>query len=123
MRHGRLETNRRHRRPALVAIILTENPFVNPHLYDDQIPPVVYLSGVLLLVAGLFTIRAHNRWSGGWPVLITLLGWLAAALGLVRMAVPHAYITNYTAQRGAVLATEVALLAAGIFLSSKAYFR
>ncbi len=109
--------------PVLVAIILTENPFVNPHLYDDQIPPVVYLSGVLLLVAGLFTIRAHNRWSGGWPVLITLLGWLAATLGLTRMAVPHAYIASYTPQGGAVLATEAALLAAGIFLTFKAYSR
>jgi hypothetical protein len=109
--------------PVLVAIILTENPFVNPHLYDDQIPPVVYLSGVLFFVAGLFTIRAHNRWSGGWPVLITLLGWLAAALGLVRMAVPHAYITNYAGQDGTVLATEAALLAVGIFLTFKAYSR
>lgn len=109
--------------PVLVAIILTENPFVNPHLYDDQIPPVVYLSGVLLFVAGLFTVRAHNRWSGGWPVLISLLGWLAAALGLVRMAVPHTYISNYTAQSGLVLATEAVLLAAGIFLTFKAYSR
>jgi hypothetical protein len=109
--------------PALIAIILTENPFVNPHLYDEQIPPLVYLSGVLLLVAGLFSIRAHNRWSADWPVLITLLGWLAVALGLLRMAVPHAYITNYTGQSAGVLATEAALLSMGIFLTFKAYSR
>ncbi len=109
--------------PVLVAIILTENPFVNPHLYDDQIPPVVYLSGVLLLVAGLFTIRAHNRWSGGWPILITLLGWLAAGLGLVRMAFPNAYIATDTTHGGAVLAIEAALLASGIFLTFKGYTR
>ncbi len=109
--------------PVLIAIVLTENPFANPNLYDDQIPPVVYLSGLLLLVAGLFTIRAHNRWSTTWPVFITLLGWLAVALGLVRMAVPHAYIANYSAESGAVLATEVALLAAGILLTFKAHSR
>ena len=109
--------------PVLVAIILTENPFVNPHLYDDQIPPVVYLSGVLLFIAGLSVIRAHNRWTVGWPVLISLLGWLAAALGLVRMALPHAYLSTETTQGGAILVAEAALLAAGVFLTYKAYAR
>lgn len=78
---------------------------------------------MLLFVAGLFTIRAHNRWSRSWPVLITLLGWLAAILGLVRMAAPHAYITSHSGQRVSVIALEVALLAAGAFLSFKAYSR
>lgn len=109
--------------PVLVAIVLTENPFVNPDLYEDQIPPVVYLSGVLFFVAGLFTIRAHNRWSGGWPVLITVFGWLAAGLGLVRMAFPHAYIATNTTQGAAVLAIEASLLALGIFLTFKGYSR
>jgi len=109
--------------PVLVAIILTENPFVNPNLYDDQIPPVVYLSGVLFFVAGLLTVRAHNRWSGGWPILITLFGWLAVGLGLVRMTFPHAYIATNTTQGGAVLAIEGALLALGIFLTYKGYTR
>lgn len=109
--------------PVLVAIILTENPFVNPDLYDDQIPPVVYLSGVLLLVAGLFVIRAHNRWSRGWPVLITLLGWLATALGFLRMSFPQAYIATNTTEGGAVLATEAVLLGLGVFLTFKGYSR
>lgn len=39
--------------PALVALGLTENPYVNPHLYDAQIPPVVYLSGTLLFIASV----------------------------------------------------------------------
>jgi hypothetical protein len=51
--------------PTLIALILSENEFINPHLYDHQIPPVVYLSGTLLFVAGLATVRVHNRWSGG----------------------------------------------------------
>jgi len=33
------------------------------HLYDAQIPPVVYLSGVLMFVAGLAIVRVHNRWA------------------------------------------------------------
>ena len=28
---------------------------------------LIYLSGVLSLLAGLAVVMAHNRWSGGWP--------------------------------------------------------
>ena len=33
--------------PALAAMLISEFPLVQPHLYDPQIPPVVYLSGSL----------------------------------------------------------------------------
>jgi len=49
--------------PAIVAMIVSEYPLVQPHLYDAQIPPVVYLSGVLMFVAGLAIVRAHNHWA------------------------------------------------------------
>ncbi len=39
--------------PTIVAMIVSEFPLVQPHLYDAQIPPVVYLSGVTMFVAGL----------------------------------------------------------------------
>ena len=26
--------------------------------------------------AGLASVRVHNRWTNGWPVLVTILGWL-----------------------------------------------
>jgi hypothetical protein len=38
--------------PTLVAMLVSEFPLVQPHLYDAQIPPVVYLSGVLCSSAG-----------------------------------------------------------------------
>ena len=60
--------------PTLVAMLISEFPTVQPHLYDTQTPPVVYLSGVLLFVAGLAIVRSHNRWARNWPVLVTLSG-------------------------------------------------
>jgi len=36
--------------PTIIAMIVSEFPLVQPHLYDAQIPPVVYLSGVLMFV-------------------------------------------------------------------------
>jgi hypothetical protein len=61
--------------PTIVAMVVSEFPLVQPHLYDAQIPPVVYLSGVLMFVGGLAIVRAHNHWMPDWTVLITLSGW------------------------------------------------
>ncbi|NEQ42962.1 MAG: hypothetical protein F6K00_05135 [Leptolyngbya sp. SIOISBB] len=72
--------------PTLAAALTAEFPLVQPHLHDAQIPPVVYLSGVLLFVAGLAIVRAHNLWvRARWPVLITTTGWSLLILGLIRM--------------------------------------
>jgi len=77
--------------PTLVAMLLAEFPLVQPHLYDSQIPPVVYLSGVLMFVAGLAIVRVHNLWVRNWTVLVTLTGWLFLLLGLVRMFAASQY--------------------------------
>lgn len=71
--------------PTLCAVLVSEFPLVQPHLYDAQTPPVVYLSGVLTFVAGLAIVRAHNLWVHAWPVLITITGWFLLILGLIRM--------------------------------------
>ena len=71
--------------PTMVAMLVSEFPFIQPHLYDAQIPPVVYLSGVAMFVAGLAVVRTHNRWTRSWTVLVTLAGWFFLALGLLRM--------------------------------------
>lgn len=47
--------------PTLIAVTISESEFINPHLYEHQIAPVVYLSGTLLFVAGLSIVRVHNR--------------------------------------------------------------
>ena len=71
--------------PTMVVMTASEFPLVQPHLYDAQIPPVVYLSGILMFVAGLAIIRAHNLWKLDWTVLVTLSGWFFLLLGLFRM--------------------------------------
>jgi hypothetical protein len=110
--------------PTIVAMLLSEFPLVQPHLYDAQIPPVVYLSGVLMFVAGLATVRAHNHWARDWTVLVTLSGWFFLALGLFRMFAAGAY------QRGAAntstatfMVLEGLLLGVGIILTFRAYRR
>jgi len=82
--------------PALAAVVASESPLVQPHLYDAQIPPVVYLSGALFFVAGLAIVRAHNLWVRAWPVLITAIGWFFLVLGLIRMFAAAQYVQSST---------------------------
>ena len=51
-------------------------------------PALIFVSGILLFVAGLAIVRAHNRWTEEWPVLVTILGWLAILSGLARVIFP-----------------------------------
>lgn len=33
------------------------------------------LGGIIATLLGATIISVHNEWSGGWPVIITVLGW------------------------------------------------
>lgn len=108
--------------PAIIAIVLSEFPLVQPHLYDQQIPPVVYLSGVLFFVAGLAIVRAHNRWVRNWTILVTITGWTALALGIVRMFAASQYQRSASRTApAAFMVIETLLLIFGILLTSQAY--
>lgn len=85
---------------------------------------VVFLAGLLLLVAGLAIVRIHNVWSGGWPVIITVIGWLAIAGGLVRMLIPDqsaAMAEQLAENRPLMSASGLVLLALGLYLSLLGY--
>lgn len=97
--------------PALAAMLVSESPLVQPHLYDQQIPPVVYLSGVLMFVAGLAIVRSHNRWARDWTVLVTLTGWFFLLLGLVRMFAASQY-----RQAAAGTSSQVFIVLEGLLL-------
>jgi hypothetical protein len=51
-------------------------------------PAHLYLSGFLTLMGGLAVVLNHNLWVAGWPVIITILGWLATIGGAVRILLP-----------------------------------
>jgi hypothetical protein len=62
-------------------------PAMIGQLAQDQ--GLIFLTGILSLLGGIAIVRVHNTWTGGWPVIITVLGWLAIFGGLVRMWLPH----------------------------------
>lgn len=110
--------------PSIVAMVVSEFPLVQPHLYDAQIPPVVYLSGTLMFVGGLAVVRAHNRWVRDWTLLVTLSGWFFLVLGLFRMFAAGVY-QRTSANTGATtfMVLEGILGVLGIIMTFKAYSR
>ena len=108
--------------PTVVAVTLPEMEFIQPNLYQGQLPSAVFAAGMLWFVAGLAIVRDHNRWVFRWPVLVTLIGWTALLGGLARMFFASSYPS---AARGgpAVLAGEVALILIGVYLSWQGYRR
>lgn len=110
--------------PIIVAMLVSEFPLVQPHLYDAQIPPVVYLSGVLMFAGGLAIVRAHNRWAPNWTVLVTLAGWFFLALGLFRMFAASLYQRSAANTSATVfMVLEGILLVLGLIMTFKAYCR
>jgi hypothetical protein len=51
--------------------------------------PVMLAYGIISLGLGIAMIVGHNVWTGGLlPVVVTLVGWLIAAKGLVLLLLP-----------------------------------
>jgi hypothetical protein len=110
--------------PTLVAMLISEFPLVQPHLYDHQIAPVVYLSGTLMFIGGLAIVRAHNSWARNWTLLVTLSGWFFLFLGLFRMFAAGLYQRGSTNTSPTLfMILEGILLVFGLIMTFKAYSR
>jgi hypothetical protein len=116
--------------PTLVAVavslLLNIGSFPELAQQISRDPALILLSGILLFVAGLTIVRVHNIWAGGWPVLVTAMGWLILLGGLARMLFPS-QIASIAAgigrSTGLIIAVAVVLLALGTLLSFKGYDR
>jgi hypothetical protein len=85
---------------------------------------LIFISGVLSLLAGVAIVRVHNVWSPGWPLIITILGWFAIVGGLIRMWFPQQaapIAATFGGSPAALLVAGPVVLALGAFLSFKAY--
>ena len=114
--------------PTFLAVAL--GMLVNLSMYETIIAEglhagiLLYLSGFLSLLAGLAIVNLHNRWQMDWRVVITVLGWLMAIGGTVRIVLPQVAIavgsTIYSG-RTSVIVAALTTGALGAFLSVKGY--
>jgi uncharacterized protein YjeT (DUF2065 family) len=87
---------------------------------------LIYISGLIALVTGLVIVNFHNRWAFGWPVIITIFGWLSLIGGVVRILAPDrvkrlgsAFLDNAETMRIA----GIVVVALGAILSIAGYVR
>ena len=72
-------------------MLLLNWPYTDRDLINEGAlakPYLIYLSGVLSLLAGLAIVIAHNRWSAAGSVIITAVGRLMVFGGVIRIVVP-----------------------------------
>ena len=105
--------------PTLVALAVSEAMNLRAMAEHPASVGLVYLNGTLLFVAGVAIVQVHNRWTRGWPVLVTIMGWFAVFGGLTRMIAPQ----STTSGAGWVYGLLVVLLAIGIVLTFAGYAR
>jgi hypothetical protein len=87
-------------------------------------PILIYFSGVLVLPAGIALVLAHNVWKGGWPIIITVLGWLCVIGGIIRIVIPQLAtlvgMTIYSYPQAPMIA-GIVMLVVGLVLSYFGY--
>jgi len=51
--------------------------------------PLVLISGVLAMTAGLSIVNTHNVWALDWTLIVTLFGWALVLGGASRIVAPR----------------------------------
>src|SRR5262245_37460089 len=49
--------------------------------------PLIYIVGILTMLGGLVIVNTHNVWEG-WPIIVTIFGWLCIVGGTMRILIP-----------------------------------
>jgi uncharacterized protein YjeT (DUF2065 family) len=78
-----------------VMLVIGLAVFTNPRAFRDMAEEfmasraLMFLSGFLIMPAGLAIVLTHNVWTADWRVLITIFGWLNAIGGALRLFGPQ----------------------------------
>ena len=86
--------------------------------------PLIYFSGILMLVSGLAILNAHPQWTPDWRSVVTAVGWILTCVGAFRIMAPqfaNFIATAVIANGGFFTGTGIVLLALGGFISFKGY--
>ena len=113
--------------PTFVAIglgILANGPFYSALILEAvHSPTLIYFSGLMSLVPGLAILNVHRSWSG-WPVIITILGWLMVIGGVVRLVLPATTATlasDLYSHAIVFLIVAIVVLVVGAYLCFEGY--
>lgn len=88
-------------------------------------PGLLLVIAFITLILGLLMVASHNVWVMGWPVVVTLFGWLALISGLIRLFCPevvHKMWHKMEASAATFTIVGIVLLLIGLFLLFKVYW-
>lgn len=54
--------------------------------------PLIAISGGLGVMIGLIILVPHHLWVAKWPVIITIIGWIALLQGIQRLFFPESFV-------------------------------
>ena len=86
--------------------------------------PLVLISGILAMTAGLSIVNTHNVWVFDWPLIVTLFGWALVLSGASRIVAPRVVDRVGGAMMDRPTMTRIAGAVwgvLGIFLTFKGY--
>lgn len=78
----------------IVMLVAGVSAFLHPSYFHSVIgnytsnPALMFINGVIMLVIGSFIVLNHNIWVQDWAVVVTIIGWLAIARGLLHTLAP-----------------------------------
>jgi uncharacterized membrane protein len=105
--------------------ILLNGPFYTALIVEAvHSPTLIYFSGLVSLVPGLAILQVHRNWSGGWRVIVTIIGWLMVIGGVIRLVLPATTATiagDIYSEKYALLIAAVIVLVVGAFLTVASY--
>ena len=108
-----------------IGILLNFNQF--QHMYEEfsKSPSLCYLGGLMAFTLGLMVLQFHNKWEAGWPLLITIVSWIALIKGLVLMLFPGSVLNMwqpFLSSPTTLIISQIISFAVGIFLTVKGYW-
>jgi len=107
-----------------VGVLLNEANYAAIITEAAHSPTLIYLSGLLTLPLGLAILNVYRAWTADWRVVITILGWLLAIGGVIRIVLPQftatLATTLYSTSAGLTVFAVVVLVLGG-YLSFDGY--
>ena len=110
----------------VLALSLLLNPGLAAAMVADVADDLalIVIAGAITLPVGLAIVLSHNVWKG-WPVVVTLFGWLGIVGGVVRLMFPVQIATIapdlLARYPGGIPVAAAFVLTLGIFLSLMAF--
>jgi uncharacterized membrane protein len=85
---------------------------------------LIYMAGFFGLLGGMALVVTHNVWVVGWPLIITLIGWITLVRAVITMFQPQWIVatgSKILERRGIFPGAALANLVIGLVLTYNGY--